>query len=171
MCDACVRLDTQLLSNDLSDQLREKLLLEKSMHIQAAIDQRHAMSDFVKCFVKSVDPKQEIPKVILDDCLDSNQYSLEKAGLPNVYFNEAPMPNVLIQAEDFGKSLALPHYGFNRPSADYFNSNLILHQFLTFNINEDSNKISFYDECGQGKGADALCSLRLRNLLELLEKY
>lgn len=171
VCDACVRLETQLISVDLSDELRVKLELEKSMHIQAAIDQRHTMSDFVKLFVKSVDSEQAIPDVILEDCLDSNQYSLEKAGLPNVDLNEAPIPTVLIQAEDFGGSLALPHYGFNRPSADYFNSNLILHQFVTCNINENTNKVWFYDERGQGKGADALCSLRMRNLLELLEKY
>ena len=32
---------------------------------------------------------------------------------------------VALQAEDYGGSIALPHYGFRRPSADYFNSNLM----------------------------------------------
>lgn len=71
----------------------------------------------------------------------------------------------------FWRQLGTPHYGFKRPSADFFNSNLMLHQFVSCNISDDSNQVSFYDERGQGKGADALCSLRIRNLVKLLDQY
>ncbi|CAM6105554.1 unnamed protein product [Calypogeia fissa] len=176
VCDACVRLDTQLLCADISEELREKLTLEKTMHIEAAIDQWHAMSDFIKLFVKEKNPNQVLPTVLLQDCIDSEVHTLDKVlpdkvGALGSDLKKPPVPTVLIQAEDFGGSLALPYYGFNRPSADYFNSNLILHQFVSANINDDTNRVSFYDERGQGKGADALCSLRLCNYLDLLEGY
>ena len=67
-----------------------------------------------------------------------------------------------LQAEDFGGGIALPHYGFRKPSADYFNSNLILNMFVMADITAEKNNVYFYDERGQGKGADALCSLRMR---------
>jgi hypothetical protein len=78
VCNACVRLNTLLMSADLSDQLREKLMLEKSMHIDAAVDQRHAMSNFVKLFVQKVSPNQAVPETILEDCIDSNLHSLNR---------------------------------------------------------------------------------------------
>ncbi|CAM6105951.1 unnamed protein product [Calypogeia fissa] len=137
VCDACVRIETQLLCTDLSSSLREKLLLEKAMHIDAAVAQRHTMSDFVELFVKEVAPLQTLPSTILDECIDSGQHSLKKGGLPDTDLNTVPIPTVLIQGEDFGGSLALPHYGFNRPSADYFNNNLMLHLFVTANINDN----------------------------------
>lgn len=95
---------------------------------------------------------------------------MKKAGLETNLNNE-PIPTVLILAEDYGGSLALPHYGFNWPSVDYFNSNLILHQFVACNLSDDRNTVSFYDERGHGKGVDALCSLRIRNLLKTLDGY
>ncbi|CAM6094297.1 unnamed protein product [Calypogeia fissa] len=129
------------------------------------------MSDFVELFVKEVAPLQTLPSTILDECIDSGQHNLKKGGLPDNDLNTVPIPTVLIQAEDFGGSLVLPHYGFNRPSADYFNNNLMFHLFVTANISDNTNTVSFYDECGQGKGADALCSVRMYNLLKLFERY
>ena len=32
---------------------------------------------------------------------------------------------VLLLAKDYGGGIAIPHYGCKRPSADYFNSNLM----------------------------------------------
>ena len=81
------------------------------------------------------------------------------------------LSTVLIQAEDFGGSLALPHYGFRRPSADYFNSNLMLHNFVISDITGTRNNVYFYDERGQGKGADALCSIRMRYHLRKIREY
>ena len=69
---------------------------------------------------------------------------------------------VQLQAEDYGGGIALPHYGYRRPSVDYFNSNLMTYNFVIADITTGQNNVFFYDERGQGKGADALCSLRLR---------
>lgn len=41
VCDACVRIETQQLNPDISSELHDKLLLEKSMHLDAAIGQRN----------------------------------------------------------------------------------------------------------------------------------
>ena len=76
-----------------------------------------------------------------------------------------------MQAEDFGGGLALPHYGFRRPSADYFNSNLILHNFVIADITKGESNVFFYDERGQGKGADALCSMRMRFHLKRFRRF
>ena len=69
---------------------------------------------------------------------------------------------VLLQAEDYGGGIALPHYGFKRPSADYFNSNLMTYNFVIADVTTGENNVFVYDERHQGKGGDALCSLRLR---------
>ena len=81
------------------------------------------------------------------------------------------LSTVQIQAEDFGGGIALPHYGFRKPSADYFNSNLMLHNFVIADITGEKNRVYFYDERSQGKGADALCSLRLRYHLEKMKVF
>ena len=60
----------------------------------------------------------------------------------------------------------MPHYGFRRPSADYFNSNLMGYNYVVSDISSGKNHVFFYDERHQGKGADALCSLRMRYHLQ-----
>ncbi|OWY97880.1 Cleavage inducible protein [Phytophthora megakarya] len=76
---------------------------------------------------------------------------------------------VQIQAEDFCGGISMPHYGHARPSADYFNSNLITHNFVIADIMNNRNNVYFYDERAQGKNADALCSLRLLYHLNTLQ--
>ena len=76
-----------------------------------------------------------------------------------------------LQAEDFGGGIALPHYGFKRPSADYFNSNLMGYNFVVADVSGSKNNVYFYDERDQGKGADALCSLRMRYHLDKNRKF
>ena len=81
--------------------------------------------------------------------------------------NNEKIPGVLLQAEDFGGVIPLPFYGFSRPSADYFNSNLLLQNLIQCDISSGKNHVYLYDEREQGKGADALCSLRMRQHLRL----
>ena len=81
------------------------------------------------------------------------------------------LSGVSLQAEDYGGGIALPHYGFRRPSADYFNSNLMMYSFIIADITGEINNVCMYDERDQGKGADALCSLRLRYQLLKMEQY
>ena len=72
------------------------------------------------------------------------------------------IPTVLMQGEDFMGSIAVPIYGHERPSSDYFNSNLMLHAFVVANIGSKTNYVWCFDERGQGKGADCMCSLRMK---------
>ncbi|ETO83580.1 hypothetical protein F444_02423, partial [Phytophthora nicotianae P1976] len=76
-----------------------------------------------------------------------------------------------IQIEDYGGSFALPHYGFKRPAADYFNSNLMMHNFVIADITNGLNNVMVYDERCSGKGAGALCSLRLLYHMQLRTRY
>ena len=77
---------------------------------------------------------------------------------------------VQLQAEDYGGVIALPHYGFKRPSPDYFNSNLMAYNLFVCDITSGMNSVYLNDERQQGKGADALCSLRMRHCLRKLKK-
>ena len=45
------------------------------------------------------------------------------------------------------------------------------YNFVIADITTGENNVYFYDERGQGKGADALCSLRLRYHLRKFEQY
>jgi hypothetical protein len=67
---------------------------------------------------------------------------------------------IQIQIKDFGGSFTMPHYGHLRPSADYFNSNMLVSNFVVANLTSDNANVFFYDERVQGKDVDALCSLR-----------
>ncbi|CAN5976134.1 unnamed protein product [Sphagnum jensenii] len=149
--DSCVRIDIQLARDDLPPEEREHLVLEKGMHLQAAIDQRRFMSGFVKQYIAVNAPQQPVPNAIIPDTIDD---------APPDPIDDA-FPEIQIQIEDFGGSFPLPFYGHQRPSADYFNSNLMMQNFIISDITANRNNVLIYDECGQGKGSDALCSLRL----------
>jgi hypothetical protein len=43
--------------------------------------------------------------------------------------------------------------------------------YMIANINEGSNKVLFYNKQGQGKGVNALYSLRMKNYLKIFETY
>ncbi|EEY58684.1 uncharacterized protein PITG_10803 [Phytophthora infestans T30-4] len=53
----------------------------------------------------------------------------------------------------------MPYYGHSRPSADYFNSNLMTQNFVVADITNGIKNVYFYDERGKDKNADAVCSL------------
>jgi hypothetical protein len=69
-------------------------------------------------------------------------------------------PTIQIQIEDFDGNFTMPRYGHLRPSADYFNSNLMVSNFVVVELTNDNANMLFYDERMQGKDADALCSLQ-----------
>lgn len=95
VCDACMRIETQLLNPDISEEQRQQLQLEKAVHLDAAIEQRHKqMSNFVKLFVKGLDPRQVLPDPILPDCIHSGLQTLEKATEVSTDLNKEPTPIV-----------------------------------------------------------------------------
>ena len=58
-----------------------------------------------------------------------------------------------------------------RPSADYFNSNLMGYNYVVSDVSAGKNYVYYYDERHQGKGADALCSLRMRYHLKKVRQF
>jgi hypothetical protein len=70
VCDSCVRIDIQLVRDDLPPEKWEHMVLEKGMHLQAAIDQRQFMSGFVKQYIATNAPQQPVPNAIIPDTID-----------------------------------------------------------------------------------------------------
>ena len=193
LCDRCVRIDLELLSPDITPEREAHLKEEKTVHLQAAISQRKIWSNFVRDYTGKVDPNLVIPEDCLISELKDDDYTIYKEEIivedsksddeiegeevegskpdsvnPSI---KDKLSHVQLQAEDYGGGIALPHYGFRRPSADYFNSNLMGYNFVIADISGGLNNVYFYDERHQGKGADALCSLRLRYHLRKLKLY
>lgn len=172
-CDACVRLGTLLKDDALTPARRKALEEEKAAHLQAAVDQRRFMSKCVHELVKKLAPDQRFPGAdnLLPDYIDEPLPDEEDEEAEEEEEEGGEESIVLVQAEDFGGGLALPHYGYCRPSADYYASNLIVQNFVIANINDNENHILIYDERAQDKGADALCSLRLYYHLGQRDRY
>ncbi|EEY63316.1 cleavage inducible protein [Phytophthora infestans T30-4] len=143
LCDCCVRLDIFLQQPDLSEDEIQAILLEKKTHIDEAIAQRRFVSSFIKEYITLHAPNQSIPNEIIPDT---------------------------IQADDYGGGISMPYYGHSRPSADYFNSNLMIQNFVVADITHGINNVYFYDERGQDKNADVLCSLRLLYHLKTIQR-
>ncbi len=102
------------------------------------------VSNFVKEFVKHHAPDQHIPPTIIydhydDECCDDD-------GGDNDMILLTVVPQIHIQIEDFGGSFDMPHYGHSRPLADYFNSNLMVLNFVVANLTSNNNDVFFYDE-------------------------
>jgi len=173
-CDICIRLKTSLLDANIGDEEREALKVEQREHWYAARTQRVAMKEAINNWArKSLEnhPIGSIEK--FDNCLDRLPEFLEDAESS---WNDVPSqddehPYVLLQAEDYGGNLLLPWYGKNRPSKDYYASNLNLYMFVIANFTTGKNHVYLYDERAMGKNDDALCSLRFSYYLNRLKMY
>ncbi|KAG6945263.1 hypothetical protein JG688_00016642, partial [Phytophthora aleatoria] len=128
LCDACVRIEMSLLNPSFSESDRAELVAEKSLHLSAAINQRRAMSTFVKQYAAKIAPQQSIPSEIIAD------HGEMPLTLEPVVHNTIPLTQ--IQIEDFGGSFPLPVYNNKKPSADYFNSNLMMNNFIIADITD-----------------------------------
>jgi hypothetical protein len=125
--------------------------------MDATINQRHTMSTFVKEFVKQHVHDQSVPRTIIPDNYDDDR--AHDAG--DIDMTSTTMaPTIQIQIKDFGGSFAMPHYAHSQPSVDYFNSNLMVLNFIVVDFTNNSADVLFYDERAQGKDADALCNLQ-----------
>ena len=164
VCDCCVMIAIKLLDPDLSDEDKVSLEAEKAMHLKEAIVQRKAWSNFVKEYLKRVDPNAKLPKNLIPMVIEDDPKAEEEAKQP------VDLHGVQLLVDDFGGGLSLPFYGYSRPSSDYFNSNLILHNFISCDITAGVHRVMLYDERSQGKGCDAVCSMRLGLQLKLNER-
>ncbi|XP_075914241.1 uncharacterized protein LOC142908003 [Petromyzon marinus] len=162
-CDCCARLDARLARGDLPADERERLLQEKNLPLAAAVAQRRTVSAFVREYVERHAPGQDVPAAVVPDhCDDGEPGAADSARGPS------RPPTVRVQVEGFGGSFAMPHCGHVRPSADRFDSSLALRNFVLADVTSGVNSVIFYDERGQGKDADALCSLRFVHHMRLL---
>ncbi|CAM9750838.1 unnamed protein product [Lampetra fluviatilis] len=161
--DCCGRIDIQLERKDLPDDERQRLLLEKNTHLGAAVGQRRTVSKFVNEYVKQHAPDQKVPDtVILEHYDDKNDAAgVDPSGLLSVQESNG-LPTIQSQIEDFGGSFAMPHYGHIRPSADYFNSNLMVRNFVPADITSRVNNVIFYDERATWKGCRSAVQPPLR---------
>ena len=152
LCDRCLKIDIELKTPGLPQQRKDFLEQEKLLHLDEAISQRRVWANFVKDYVGRVDPNLELPKhafpLMLDDEVElnmddsSSQAGRAEGGPVNGVVegkeNEI-LSTVQLQAEDYGGGIALPHYGFRRPSCDYFNSNLMTYNFVVSDITSGEN--------------------------------
>ncbi|KAI3648372.1 hypothetical protein MP228_006226 [Amoeboaphelidium protococcarum] len=164
VCDRCMRLKIELQDPGLSEEDRLAKQAELKTHLEDAANQRRAKKQFIQLFCKDSGGMLTLSDDKFVEVLDVDcdlQKSDEQEQGQEVNDDQNPNCNVMILAEDFGGSLTLPHYGKERPQVDYFNSNLILNNFVVSNITSGQNLITFYDERAQGKDGNAMCSLRL----------
>ena len=56
VCDACVTIDIELMSSELTDERSAELVLQNSIHLDVAQSQRHMMNEFVQLFVHQHNP-------------------------------------------------------------------------------------------------------------------
>jgi hypothetical protein len=78
--------------------------------------------------------------------------------------------NVLLQCEDYAGNLVSPLFELERPSKDYYAANLNLYVFFITNMTTGQNYVYLYDERAQGKNAEALCNLRIRYHIKILNE-
>ena len=72
--------------------------------------------------------------------------------------------NMDITIEDYGSEKPLPHYGLNRPNADYFNSSIHLRNMNIIDVSGGVSSIYVYDERSGGKDGNSVCSVRWEDL-------
>jgi hypothetical protein len=51
------------------------------------------------------------------------------------------------------------HYGHSHPSADYFNFNLMVSNFVVVDLTSNNSDVFLYDERAQGKDVNAFYNL------------
>jgi hypothetical protein len=138
--------------------------MEKDTDLDAAIGQCRMVSNFVKKFVRHHAPDQPIPPTIIPNHYD-DEHCDDDGGDSDMTLSTIT-PQIQIQIKDFDGCFAMLHYGHSRPSTDYFNSNLMVLNFVVVNLISNNNDVFFYDERAQGKDVNALCSLQFTYHLE-----
>jgi len=111
--------------------------------MDVAINQRRTMLTFVKEFVKQHVLDQPVPHIIILDSYDDDH--AHDAGDINMT-STTVAPTIQIQIKDFSGNFAMPHYGHSQPSTDYFNSNLMISNFVVADLTSDSADVFFYDK-------------------------
>jgi hypothetical protein len=124
--------------------------------MDAAISQRHTVSTFVKELVKQHAHDQHVPCTIIPDRYNDDH--AHDAGDIDMTSTTAA-PTIHIQIEDIDGSFAMPHYEHSWPLLDYFNSNLMVSNFVVADLTSDSVDMFFYDK--RTHGCECGCAVQL----------
>lgn len=127
--------------------------------------------DIIQCFEKCKLEDIEINNIKFSDFNISKSFIDDSESNQKIEFAifSDTKREVNLQADDFAGNLVLPYYGKNRPSIDYYLSNLNIYMFVISDLVLDVDFVYCYDERTAGKDGDALCSLRLFHHLEKYE--
>lgn len=179
-CDTCVALKTQLKDTSLSDEEKDSIKDALKNHGDLARSLRNFMSIAIQKWKRTVvapssfasasasassssgDDDDVDEAVIVDEAV--LRFSLFKVddAPPGADWHPKSPGTVDLMCQDFGGGLVIPHFGEERPSRDYFVSNLKLQVKVIANIGADINTVMVWDDRGQGKDIDAMGSARLR---------
>jgi len=164
-CDTCMKFDVALKDPYLTDDDKRRILFAQKQHHDDSRAQRVVFKEAaIQWAQRNVDNS-----LVKDQFIKSLELYSDHVDdpLPKMEFGD--VPNILLQAEDFGGNLCMPHYGSERPSADYYLSNLNVYMFIICSLSTNLNYIFLYDERAQGKDGNALCSLRFYYHLNLYQ--
>ena len=140
-CDGCMRFK-RLLAEAKTDAEKALFQGQLDQHLSAARGQRRLVTEVCNKAIAARDPKQTAI-LTLDRTIDTPV--LLEDGSDGGYLTPI---TVLVQAEDYAGSIAMPWYK-DRPGSDYFLSNLNLYPFVISDLCAGRNYLNFYDERGQ----------------------
>nr|XP_032818404.1 uncharacterized protein LOC116947095 [Petromyzon marinus] len=149
VCDCCVRIGIALASDDIADDERERLGAELEMHLHDATAQPSSSRTL------STAPSTT---------------TIERPTGPLTATAAPAGRRFKSKLRIFGGSFSMPHYGHERPSPDYFNSNPMMQNFITADVTRGIDHVVLYEERAQDKEAEAMCSLRFQYHHNLLIK-
>ena len=112
MCNTCVSIQIKLLDPELSPEDREELLSQKEVHLVDAVEQRRAWSTWIREYLKLVDPNLGLPDQVMPDYMDSEDSPEDEEKQEQ---KSSKVSGVIVHAEDYGGSLAMPHYDIQSP--------------------------------------------------------
>eukprot|EP01032_Pedospumella_encystans_P014524 gene14524-16672_t len=148
-CDLCVKLTVALDDDKLTELEKQEIRMVLNNHEGNYKAQRTELRRMMATFLGNevADLSVAVIPMGVDDPV-----------------NDVPAnptrPKVLLQCEDFGGNLTAPFYIGDKPSMEYYSSNLLLHIFVVANASDNKNHVYMYDERAAGKGANEMCSLR-----------
>ena len=157
VCDGCFRIETLLLDKTLTDSEREALKLQKTGHLKDARDQRRIVSALTETlYAQHTGGGAAVKPITLDLTLDDPEVAIQQPS---------QTVEMSATAQDFGGSFPIPWYGKTRPGSDFYLSNFNVNNFVISDLETGKQYIYIYTEEYGGKGADAVCSMRLLHLL------
>ena len=117
----------------------------------AAKAQQRAMNATVTASISSwyvgLQEKKELSELsFVLELLDDGGGIAEIIDTEDNNIQKTTLQNIAVQCEDFGQSIAMPHYGYQQLRLEYFNSKLTMHEFVVAAHVSNTNMVYFYDE-------------------------